>query len=88
MPNPPLPAGMKNNSELGKLMDWGNNSAKARARIQTLTRQELQNGGMTREIAEAWRDFYKNEALRNPGNPSAPGRVDLMQRAVDLLTGG
>jgi hypothetical protein len=49
-------------------------------------------GGVTREVAEGWRDFYINEAARNPynpatgrGNPQAAPRADLMRRAVDLL---
>jgi hypothetical protein len=32
-----------------------------------------------------WAKFYANEALRNPNNPSAAGRADLMQHAADLL---
>jgi hypothetical protein len=38
-------------------------------------------------MAEAWRDFYRNELALNPENPSAAGRAELMQRAAELLTG-
>ena len=40
-------------------MKWGTRDAEARTRAATLTREELQRSGVTREIAEAWRDFYK-----------------------------
>jgi hypothetical protein len=66
-------------------MRWGSGHAEARARIQTLTRSELEQAGVTRSMAEQWRDFYRNEMVRNPNNPSAAGRADLMQRAVELL---
>ena len=56
------------------------------ARISTLTREELERVGLTREMAEAWRDFYRYESARNPRSPSAAGRAELMQRAVELLT--
>jgi hypothetical protein len=55
--------------------------------MESLTREKLEQAGMTRQIAEAWRDFYRAEVLRNPRNPSARGRTDLMQRAADLLSG-
>jgi uncharacterized protein DUF4951 len=67
---------------------WGGGNAEARARIGTLTRVALDQGGVTREMAEGWRDFYRNEMVRKPLNPSAAGRADLMQRAVELLSGG
>ena len=68
-------------------MRWGTGSAAARARRGTLTRQELEQAGVTREMAEAWRDFYLHELQVNPDNPSAPGRAELMRRAAELLTG-
>jgi hypothetical protein len=66
-------------------MQWGSGNAAARARISTLTREELERAGLTQEMAEAWRDFYRNELARNPGNPSAAGRTELMQWAFELL---
>ena len=66
-------------------MKWGTGDVAARARIGTLTRAELQNAGVTAELARQWRDFYLEEAQRSPTNPSARGRADLMQRALELL---
>ena len=71
-----------------RVMRWGTGNEVARARISTLTRQELERVGLTREMAEAWYDFYRHELARNPRNPSAAGRMELMQRAVEILSGG
>jgi hypothetical protein len=66
-------------------MQWGTGDDAARARIRTLTREELEEAGLTQEVAEAWRNFYRQELARNPRNPSAAGRAELRQRAVELL---
>jgi RHS repeat-associated protein len=84
-PRPPGGGGL---AEFGKnVMEWGTGDDAAIARIATLSRAQLEDAGVTAEYAEAVRDFYLNEALRNPGNPSAQGRAELMQWAVDLLRG-
>ena len=85
---PPTPRSMTLREFGQRVMQWGTGNAVARARISTLTRQELEHAGLTREIAEGWRDFYHHELARNPRNPSAADRVELMQRAIELLSGG
>jgi hypothetical protein len=86
-PRPALPPSTSTLREFGELMKWGRGHATARARIATLTRQELVDAGVTPQIATEWRDFYVNIARLQPSNPSAAGRAELMQRAVDLLSG-
>jgi RHS repeat-associated protein len=81
----PMPPGTKGFAEFGEKMGWGRGSAEARARIETLTREELEQKGITKQMAEEWRDFYKQQPETNP---SAAGRADLMQHAADLLSGG
>ena len=68
-----------------RVMRWGTGNVAARARIPTLTREELERAGLTRDLEEAWRDFYRHELLRNPSNPMPAGRAELMQRAVEVL---
>ena len=87
-PPPPLPEGVRNKAEFGRIMGWGRTNAVARAQIPNLSKEYLEAHNVTPEIAKGWRDLYANEALRVPGNPSAAGRADLMQAAYDLLTGG
>jgi len=85
--NLPLPPGMST-ADFGKdVMKWGTGDEAARTRMQSLTREELENAGVTREMAESWRDFYERVKLETPGNPSAEGRKELMQKAVELLGG-
>ena len=55
---PPTPSGMTLRAFGQRVMRWGTGDAAARARIPTLTREELERAGLTRDLAEAWRDFY------------------------------
>ncbi len=87
-PRPPIPASSRSVRDFGRrVMRWGTGSAAARARMATLTREELEQAGVTRAMAEAWRDFYLHELSLNRDIPSAEGRAELMQRAADLLVG-
>jgi hypothetical protein len=68
-----------------EVMQWGTGNEAARERIGELTREGLEEAGVTFDMAMQWAKFYANEALRNTTNPSAAGRADLMQHAADLL---
>jgi RHS repeat-associated protein len=81
------PGGMGTADFGQKVMKWGRGDADALGRIDTLTREELEQSGVTKEMAKEWRDFYKQVSAENPGNPSAAGREKLMQRAYELLGG-
>ena len=85
LPVPEVPAGMSRSEFGNNVMRWGTGNAAARARIGSLTREELEQAGVTRGMALSWRDFYRNEVSRNPSNPSAAGRADLMNAAARLL---
>jgi hypothetical protein len=84
---PQTPSGMTLAKFGQQVMKWGRSGAEARARITTITREELESSGVTKQLAKAWRNFYQQEAIRNPGNPSAAGRAELMDHAVKLLKG-
>jgi hypothetical protein len=68
-------------------MQWGSGNQNALNRITTLTKEWLEQNGVTLEAAKAWRDFYLQVAKETPSNPSAAGRAQLMQKAVELLGG-
>lgn len=83
---PPTPSGMTQ-PEFGKLVGWGKTPA-SMARILTIGPEDITaflEAGLTPELGQQWADFYANEAMRNPGNPSALGRYELMQFITDLL---
>ena len=54
---PPTPGNMTLREFGQSVMRWGSGDIAARARITTLTREELERAGLTREMAEAWRDL-------------------------------
>ena len=87
MANVPMTPGGGDMASFGLAMGWGSGSESARERMATITREQLQQIGMTRELAIAWRGFYDEVQRQNPLNPSAAGRRDLMQRVIELLTG-
>jgi hypothetical protein len=66
----------------------GSGAKGAAARAQSITLQELQQGGVTAAQAQAARDFYAGVLARDPGNAAAAARVQLMDRILKLLGGG
>lgn len=81
-----LPKGMTP-KEFGEVMQWGRGNASARARMATLTAEDLRLAGITTEMADNWAAAYEAVVRLTPKNPSAAGRVDLMRFAARLLRG-
>jgi len=77
------PAGMSQ-GEFGDCM-WGNRPEDARNRWRTITRQELVDIGLDCEMAKYWREFYRDQYIRNKGGASARPRWRLMKRCSQLL---
>ena len=88
LPIPKVPSGMDVAKFGQQVMQWGTGSESARERISTITHNELVRNGVTLDMAREWVKFYVNETLRNPNNPSAQGRAELMQHVVKLLEDG
>jgi len=83
--SPDTPRGIPKNVFGEQVMRWGTKDAAARERIKNLTRAELVAGGVTARMAREWAEFYENEVIRIPRNPSARGRAELMRHAQQLL---
>jgi hypothetical protein len=81
-----LPEGMTP-KQFGELVQWGRGSASARARMATLTADELRRASITAEMAENWAAAYDAVVRLTPKNPSAAGRADLMRHTAQLLRG-
>jgi hypothetical protein len=45
----------------------------------------LRKAGVTAEMAREWAQFYRAEAARNPANPNALPRAQLMEAIANLL---
>lgn len=86
------PPQFKNHQEFGtKGMGWGSGVtpkgvATTRAATARMTRQELKEMGMTKDIAEAWKTFYSDAVALGQGGAQAVARRDMFSRAVELLS--
>lgn len=86
----PIPATPNNMilPEFGKgIIGWGAGPKDAEVRFQRVTTadvEKMKQDGVTLEMAQAWQTFYENETQRNPGNPTAPFRAQLMKKIVSL----
>ena len=74
--------------EFGKgIIGWGAGPKDAEARFLNITQADVETmkqEGLSLAMAQAWRNFYENETLRNPGNPTAPFRAQLMKKIASL----
>lgn len=82
---PPPPAGFLNRAEFGNAIRWGRFDASARRPAEEITFAEVKKLRITTELAIDWRNFYAAVARQTPRNPSAQGRIVLMQRIIELL---
>jgi hypothetical protein len=77
--------GAGNPAGFGKLVGWGIGPKDAIARTASVTAEECRKMGMTREVAEYWREFYRSAVMHGRGMPSAPERIKLMDRILELV---
>ena len=74
--------------QFGKgIIGWGSGPQDAEARFLNVNKADVEvmkSKGVTLEMAQAWQMFYENETQRNPGNPTAPFRAQLMKKIVSL----
>jgi hypothetical protein len=66
-------------------MKWGRGERGARARLGTITTEELERADVTNDILQDWYEFYENEAKSNPRNRAAAARAELMAHCLRLL---
>jgi len=69
------------------VMQWGTGDEAAMARIDTISREWLVANGVTLAMVEAWAQMYEEVHRRDPRNPSAVGRIELMRHCMGLLEG-
>lgn len=53
-------------------------------RVQKSDIAGFKEKGLTLAMVQAWQAFYENEVKRNPCNPTAPYRAQLMQKIALL----
>jgi RHS repeat-associated protein len=83
--SPSIPNGVTQ-SQFGKeVVGWGRGAEEALNRLKNVTGADvakMQQQGLTRKMAQEWRNFYANEFARNANNATARNRVDLMEKVI------
>lgn len=79
--------GTGSNAGFGRLIGWGTGAEHATAPAASITLQEVQAAGITRQVAQHWLDFYQGAVATGRGAATAAERVKLMQRVIELLGG-
>lgn len=82
-PLPATPHGMSL-PEFGQgVIGWATGPEGAETRLENIQHsalKEMQDKGTTLAMIKEWKAFYENETLRNPCNPTAPYRAELMKK--------
>ncbi|GII61303.1 hypothetical protein Skr01_13880 [Sphaerisporangium krabiense] len=81
---PPWPEQFKNLNEFGKAFGWGSQLSReeSRALARAFPQGRLQELGLTREMLEQWRAFYRYLERFEPRNPTAPGRAAFLDELM------
>jgi len=83
---PSVPEGVKRNQFGANVIDWGSGPEGALNRLEfinTETVAEMKAGGLSKAMAEQWRDFYAGVFARNANNTAARERVRLMEKILE-----
>ena len=69
------------------VIGWATGPKGAKARLENIQQQDLkdiQQKGTTLAMVKEWQAFYENEVQRNPCNPTAQYRAELMKKIANL----
>lgn len=69
------------------VIGWATGPEGAKTRFENIQKQDLkviQEKGTTLAMVKEWQAFYENEVQRNPCNPTAPYRAELMKKIAWL----
>lgn len=69
------------------IIGWATGPEGAQARLENLKRSDIPSfeaKGVTLDMVQEWQAFYENEVMRNPCNPTAPYRAELMKKIAAL----
>ena len=69
------------------VIGWATGPEGAKVRFENIQKQDLkaiQEKGTTLAMVKEWQAFYENEVQRNPCNPTAPYRAELMKKIAWL----
>lgn len=84
---PPTPNNMSLPSFGQAVIGWGTGPEGAYAKLNSVNQRDIEkykNQSVSLNMLETWQAFYQNETLRNPCNPTAPIRAELMGKIIKL----
>lgn len=84
---PPTPHNMSLPDFGRGIIGWETGPHGAKTRLENITAADvahIKTQDVTLEMVQTWQKFYANETLRNPGNPTAPYRAQLMAKIAEL----
>ena len=84
---PPTPNNMSLPAFGQGVIGWATGEEGAKQRLNGVQKTDIagfKEKGVTLSMVQAWQAFYENEVKRNPCNPTAPYRAQLMQKIALL----
>lgn len=69
------------------IIGWATGPEGAEARVKSVAQSDIpvfKEKGVTLEMVQEWQAFYENEVKRNPCNPTAPFRAELMKKIAGM----
>ena len=69
------------------VIGWATGPEGAKTRLENIKKSDLkaiQIKGTTLDMVKEWQAFYENEVVRNPCNPTASYRAQLMKKTAQL----
>ena len=72
------------------IIGWASGMEGAKSRVATVSKADIPDfkaKGVTLAMVQEWQAFYENEVRRNPCNPTAPYRAELMKKIANLWVG-
>jgi len=82
---PPLPRGFSREPDFGRAIDWRSQGKPSLLAMDDVTPDLVKKARLTLDIARRWRDFYREEMVRMPQNPTAWGRAAYMTYLVRFM---
>lgn len=84
---PPTPHDMSLPDFGRGIIGWGTGPMGAETRLNDITQvdvDKIKTQDVTLDMVQTWQKFYENETQRNPGNPTAPFRAELMKKIANF----
>lgn len=83
----PAPQNLSINSFGQWIIGWGTGAEGARQRLENIKREDIiiiKQKGTTLEMIQLWQQYFEQQTVANPNNPTARNRAKLLKKIADL----